>query len=54
MFTKPAGVISLVPFIDPLLCGMDIITTLTFIAYSIMPLYYDIVFQHFKDNTNVF
>ena len=36
---------------DPLVCVMDVITT--FIAWNIMPLYQDMVLQHFKENTNV-
>ena len=52
ILTKPACDRSLVSTIDPPVCGMDVIAT--FIAFSTMPLYEDMVFQHFKENTNVF
>ena len=52
ILTKPTCDRSLVPNIDPLVCRMDVITT--FIAWSTVPLNEDMVFQHFKENTNVF
>ena len=48
ILTKPACDRSLVPSTDPLVYGMDVITT--FIAWNIMSLYLDIVLQQ---NTNV-
>ena len=40
------------PAIDPLVCGRDVITT--YIAWSIISFYSDLVLQHFKESTNVF
>ena len=37
ILTKPASDRSMVPSTDPLVCGMDVVTT--FIAWNIMPLY---------------
>ena len=52
MLTKPACDRSLVASIDPLVCGMDVTTT--FIAWNTMLSFKDMVFQYFKENTNVF
>ena len=52
MLTKPACERSLVPLIGPLVCGMDVTTT--FIAWSTTPSFKEMVFQYFKENTNLF
>ena len=52
ILTKAARDSLLVPSTDSLVCRMDVITI--FIAWRTMSLFYDMVFQHFKENTNVF